>query len=395
MKYSSTVIGLVLLLLGLAGCVDHVSMVPQTTDILQVAVQVSRGEATLADLEQAYQESGITSSVDPDALAVAQILDGRGNGNGYLDGAELIAGIQHYASGQPVDGRAVDGRILIGLIQLYAARTPLGAPAGSRAPRILDLDISPNPALTSDHDRGILNLFDLIIYFSDPQGDVVQASIHAEWPGGFINDFDEPVTVQDNIDGIHRSINYYAESVGMMVFTVILVDSEGNHSAPVTESFQVVSPEAPPPPGSVDTAFLALINQYRSQSGQCWDLFSQSWVTWPAGAVRNLALSSELTDASIYHSQYMADHDCFAHQCPGEPDLRTRIEQFGYTGWTSYGENIAAGMETPEAAFDAWRNSPGHNQNMLTCQFEEIGVGRVYAAGSQYGWYWTTDFGSR
>lgn len=500
MKYNFMVIGLVFLL-GLTGCVGHLSTALQTGDLLQMAVQVGRGEASLAELEEAYQESGVAASVDPDALAVAQILDGQGNSNGYLDGAELIAGIQRYASGQPLDGRAIDGRILIGLIQIYAARTPLGAPAVNDPPRITDLDISPNPALTSDYDRGIENDFDLLIYFSDPQQDVVQQLVHVVWPDGDNDDYTEPVTAQENADGVARSPGYSLNSPGTITFTVVLVDSAGNRSAPYTESFQVVEAGGGPPtdhapvitstncpteipvgqtttcsvgfsdadgdivearfvkvagsPGStsfdpgiygqtsgsfsfniecsgptpqqtmevtlvdeagsqsspaqfdyacvesgpgprdVDTAFLALINQYRSQSGQCWDIMSNVWVSWPAGATRDLTLSSELTDASIYHSQFMADHDCFAHQCPGEPDLRTRIEQAGYTGWTSYGENIAAGRETPEEAFDAWRNSPGHNQNMLTCQFEEIGVGRVYAAGTQYGWYWTTDFGSR
>lgn len=118
-------------------------------------------------------------------------------------------------------------------------------------------------------------------------------------------------------------------------------------------------------------------------------------MAWPAGATQTLSLSPELTEAANYHSRFMADHDCFAHQCPGEPDLRTRIEQAGYTGWTFIGENIAAGMETPEEAFEAWRNSPEHNRNMLTCQFAEIGVARVHAPGSRYIWYWTTDFGGR
>lgn len=157
-----------------------------------------------------------------------------------------------------------------------------------------------------------------------------------------------------------------------------------------------------PTPPAVDTAFLTLINQYRSQSNQCWDPVVQAWVLWPASASRNLTLSSSLNDAAVYHSQFMADHDCFAHQCPGEADLRARIEQFGYTGWSAYGENIAAGMEISGDALEAWRNSPPHNRNMLTCQFQEIGVGRVHDLGDQYPtpqvpyrWYWTTDFGSR
>ena len=44
---------------------------------------------------------------------------------------------------------------------------------------------------------------------------------------------------------------------------------------------------------------------------------------------------------------------------------------------------------------DAWKNSPGHNQNMLDGSWTEIGIGRAYNSGSTYGWYWTTTFGSR
>lgn len=157
-----------------------------------------------------------------------------------------------------------------------------------------------------------------------------------------------------------------------------------------------------PPPASVETAFLSLINQHRSQSTQCWNIFEQTWVSWPASAVRDLALSAELSGASVYHSQFMADRDCFAHQCPGEADLVARIEQAGYTGWWVVSENIAAGMETPEEAFEAWRSSPPHNRNMLNCDVREIGVGRVHDVQDQYPtpqtpyrWYWTTDFGRR
>jgi len=131
MKYTiTTVVGLVLLV-GLVGCMSRTPMVSPTSDLLQVAAQVSRGEATLADLEQAYREAGIAVDIDPGVLAIAQILDEGGNANGYLDGAELIVAIQHYAGGEPIDGWAIDGRVLIGLIQLYASGTQIGTPPPS------------------------------------------------------------------------------------------------------------------------------------------------------------------------------------------------------------------------------------------------------------------------
>jgi hypothetical protein len=90
----------------------------------------------------------------------------------------------------------------------------------------------------------------------------------------------------------------------------------------------------------------------------------------------------------------MAANSYFAHD--DTPINRTwiqRIRDCGYGYNTSLGENIAAGMSTATDAFTAWKNSPGHNANMLGANYTAIGVGRAYVAGSSYGWYWTTDFG--
>jgi uncharacterized protein YkwD len=227
--------------------------------------------------------------------------------------------------------------------------------------------------------------------FADAGGDIVEARFVkvAGSPGS--TSFDPGVYGQTS-GSFTFNIECHSPT-SQQTMEVTLRDGAGNQSSPAHFSYTCVEAG----PQDVAQSFLAIINQYRSQSGQCFDLAANAWTSWPAGAARNLVLSPELNAAAVYHSQFMADHDCFAHVCPGEADVRTRIEQFGYTGWTSYGENIykaTQGLETPEAAFEAWRNSPGHNKNMLTCQFEEIGVGRVYDASSGY-WYWTTDFGSR
>ncbi|MDQ3263607.1 MAG: CAP domain-containing protein [Myxococcota bacterium] len=58
-------------------------------------------------------------------------------------------------------------------------------------------------------------------------------------------------------------------------------------------------------------------------------------------------------------------------------------------------ENIAAGNATAEGAFTQWRNSAGHNTNMLNGDYRVIGIGRGYDAASTYGWYWTTTFGGQ
>jgi hypothetical protein len=55
-------------------------------------------------------------------------------------------------------------------------------------------------------------------------------------------------------------------------------------------------------------------------------------------------------------------------------------------------ENIAHGQLTPGDVMDAWMNSPGHQDNILSPDVWETGVG-YYAGGGDR--YWVQDFGRR
>jgi len=128
---------------------------------------------------------------------------------------------------------------------------------------------------------------------------------------------------------------------------------------------------------SEEQQFLGLINDYRQDNG--------------LGA---LALSPTLNRAAAWKSQHMADNNYFAHD--DLPIARTwddRIADCGYDFNTWIGENIAAGNSSAAATFEQWRNSTGHNQNMLNSNYNAIGIGRAFGASAAYGWYWTTDFG--
>jgi hypothetical protein len=108
-----------------------------------------------------------------------------------------------------------------------------------------------------------------------------------------------------------------------------------------------------------------------------------------------LKAASELMQAAQFHSDWMASHDCFAHNCPGEPDWVTRIVNAGYANAEALGENIAAGYGSANEAVQAWMNSPGHRANMLGADFREAGGGYAYSASAYYHRYWTMDFGAR
>jgi uncharacterized protein YkwD len=107
-----------------------------------------------------------------------------------------------------------------------------------------------------------------------------------------------------------------------------------------------------------------------------------------------LAMNSQLSDAAQIYSQVLAGGDCFEHTCGPVPRFADRIGQAGYDGWSALGENIAAGYPTPEAVVAGWMASPGHRENILSPNYNEIGIGLV-SGGGKFGTYWTQEFGSR
>ncbi|WP_437726410.1 CAP domain-containing protein [Sorangium sp. So ce861] len=126
-----------------------------------------------------------------------------------------------------------------------------------------------------------------------------------------------------------------------------------------------------------EQAFLSIINQYRAQNG--------------LGA---LTACTALSRASQGHSEDMRDRNYFDHasQDGRTPWDRAANACYASAGRTSMAENIAAGKSAAQATFDQWKNSDGHNKNMLGSSFKVIGIGRATGGGT-YGSYWTTMFG--
>ena len=120
--------------------------------------------------------------------------------------------------------------------------------------------------------------------------------------------------------------------------------------------------------------------------------------------LHRLERSSRLADAAQKHTDFMTSHDCFDHECPGEPSLVSRLTHVGFIDnlltWL-IGENIAWGgdrLGTPRSIFHAWMHSPEHKANILEPRFESVGVGftrgKPGKRGANAGTY-TTDFGMR
>ncbi|MGX1135455.1 RNA polymerase sigma factor (sigma-70 family) [Streptomyces glaucescens] len=104
-----------------------------------------------------------------------------------------------------------------------------------------------------------------------------------------------------------------------------------------------------------------------------------------------LTEDAQLNRAAQGHSDDMATRNFFDHTNPDGADPGQRTTAAGYR-WSTYGENIARGQQTPQAVMESWMNSPGHRANILNCSFKDIGVGVHEGSG---GPWWTQNFGAR
>lgn len=97
----------------------------------------------------------------------------------------------------------------------------------------------------------------------------------------------------------------------------------------------------------------------------------------------------QLSRVARYKSQDMVDKGYFSHTSPTYGSPFRMMESFGIK-YTAAGENIAMGQRTASEVMNAWMNSPGHRNNILSPSFNQIGVG--LAKGPNGRLYWTQMF---
>ena len=102
--------------------------------------------------------------------------------------------------------------------------------------------------------------------------------------------------------------------------------------------------------------------------------------------LKALKRDRDLAQAARGHTRDMVANHYFEHTSPNGDSLGDRIRQAGYgkpgDGW-KVGENLGWGTgarATPNSLVDAWLNSAGHKQNMLTGAYRELGVGVAVGA---------------
>lgn len=116
---------------------------------------------------------------------------------------------------------------------------------------------------------------------------------------------------------------------------------------------------------------LKLVNKERAKAGR-----------------KALKLDALLNRAAMVRAKEITK--VFSHDRPDGSSCFSIMKEIGIS-YRAVGENIAAGQPTPEDVVNSWMNSEGHRANILSKDFEKLGVGYVKTGGT-YKHYWVQLF---
>lgn len=128
---------------------------------------------------------------------------------------------------------------------------------------------------------------------------------------------------------------------------------------------------------SGESDLLAQVNSFRASRG-----------------LSTLMVSDSLTVAAKWMATDMAVNNYFSHTSLDGRSPTQRMADAGYPAFSTWaGEDLAAGYTSAAQVLQGWINSPAHLAVLTNPAYRAIGIGRAYAAGTAYGWYWDADFG--
>jgi len=111
-----------------------------------------------------------------------------------------------------------------------------------------------------------------------------------------------------------------------------------------------------------------------------------------AAGVRTLNYDAQLAAAAQAHSDDMACHSLLSHTGSDGSSIYQRILAAGYS--PSDWAEIIFGSGSAQQAFDWWMNDGPHRESILDPKLEDFGAGYSYVKDSEYGSYFTVDFGT-
>ncbi|HYD16276.1 MAG TPA: CAP domain-containing protein [Hyphomicrobium sp.] len=119
-----------------------------------------------------------------------------------------------------------------------------------------------------------------------------------------------------------------------------------------------------------------LINQYRHEKG-----------------LKPLQLNAALTDAAKEHSRDLAKWDRISHYGSDGSNPWDRVKRTGYKPRLA-AENVGTGQVSFNEVLRGWKESPGHNKNLLLSDAREMGLALVQDPKTEFKSFWTLVIGT-
>jgi uncharacterized protein YkwD len=119
-----------------------------------------------------------------------------------------------------------------------------------------------------------------------------------------------------------------------------------------------------------------LINQYRRDKG-----------------LKPLNLNAELTAAAKSHSRDLAKWDRISHYGSDGSNPWDRVKRTGYKARLA-AENVGTGQVDFQEVLRGWKESPGHNKNLLLSDATHMGIALVQDPKTEFKSFWTLVIGS-
>lgn len=118
------------------------------------------------------------------------------------------------------------------------------------------------------------------------------------------------------------------------------------------------------------------INAYRKQHG-----------------LRPLVINLELTRAARAHAADLSKWDRISHFGSDGSNPWDRVKRSGYNARLA-AENVGTGQVTFDEVMKGWRESPGHNKNLLLADATHMGIALVHDPKTEFKTFWTLVLGA-
>ena len=119
-----------------------------------------------------------------------------------------------------------------------------------------------------------------------------------------------------------------------------------------------------------------LINQYRSEKG-----------------LKPLRFNAKLTEAAKDHCRDLAKWDRISHYGSDGSNPWDRVKRTGYKARLA-AENVGTGQINFDEVLKGWKDSPGHNKNLLLADGQEMGLALVQDPNTEFKSFWTLVVGT-